>query len=300
LQDEESNQESGVIEQLFLTAVDVNKLHRIAKSKLYPQDIVYYEVTGDIGNGFGTQGSTKGKIYRRIDALRNNDIGTDWRHIKYNINGQYRTFFVAGQGYNNCRNNKITTTRLFYSVVGENFRDNTITDIYNSIIGNYFFENSIGSLSSSTIGDYCQKNNIVTCDETSIATQFIGNNIGRDFKNNIIGQDFQYNNIGRGFEENTIDYSFQYNIIGDWFYSNTIGSNFYSNKIEDGFTSNNLSDNIAYNRYTVDELPTFLYQNQRFIVTDALNPTYLSVVVGGGTTLTSVMRNNVNNTWIVS
>ena len=71
------NKSSGVIEPLIITATDVNKLHNQCKSTLYPQDIVYYEITGDIGNGYGTEGFTKGKIYRRIDTLRNNDIGTD-------------------------------------------------------------------------------------------------------------------------------------------------------------------------------------------------------------------------------
>ena len=43
------NKSSGVIEPLIITATDVNKLHNVCKSTLYPQDIVYYEVTGDLG-----------------------------------------------------------------------------------------------------------------------------------------------------------------------------------------------------------------------------------------------------------
>ncbi len=74
---------SGIVEPLYLTAVDVNKLNKVCKSELYPQDIVYYEITGDINDGAGSEGFTKGKIYRRIDTLGNNDIGTDWRHVKY-------------------------------------------------------------------------------------------------------------------------------------------------------------------------------------------------------------------------
>ena len=74
---------SGVPEPLYITATDVNKLSNECRSKLYPQDIVFYEITGDIGNDVGTEGFTKGKIYRRIDTLRNNDIGTDWRHVTY-------------------------------------------------------------------------------------------------------------------------------------------------------------------------------------------------------------------------
>ena len=393
---------SGVVEQLFLTAVDINKLHKIAKSKLYPQDIIYYEVTGDIettiyydGNliEFDTEGFTKGKIYRRIDTLRNVDVGTDWRHIKYwNPNTstndllfkKYDGFFFPAHGHFNI---KIETYHLMDSIftdvvynfnVADGFYHNILGDVRDSNIGSRFQNNTIGSIGSSnlknefinneismiqgsviedvftdnsilqilnsSIGNNCYNNsgtslghsiihdnfrintfdNIAYCtlkdtftnnnlgfgfiynkieynfSNNTVGTAFSDNNISIGFKNNTVGYDFQYNNIGRGFETNTIDYGFQYNIIGDWFFSNTIGSNFYSNKIEDEFASNNLPDNIAYNRYTVSELPNGLYQNQRFIVTNALNPTYLSVVVGGGTTLTSVMWNNVNNTWIVS
>ena len=90
---------SGVIEPLIVTATDVNKLHNQCKSTLYPQDIVYYEITGDIGDNYGTEGFTKGKIYRRIDTLRNNDIGTDWRHVKYDRNGIDKLLF---ENYSNC------------------------------------------------------------------------------------------------------------------------------------------------------------------------------------------------------
>lgn len=74
---------SGVIEKLYIVATDVDKLSKTCRSVLHPEDIVYYEITGNIGNGKGTEGFTKGKIYRRIDTLRNNDVGTDWRYVKY-------------------------------------------------------------------------------------------------------------------------------------------------------------------------------------------------------------------------
>ena len=91
---------SGVIEPLYLVAADVNKLHNECRSQLYPQDIVYYEVTGIIDENNGTEGFTKGKIYRRIDTIYNNDIGTDWRHITYrrytlNVTNTY----VVGNNY---------------------------------------------------------------------------------------------------------------------------------------------------------------------------------------------------------
>ena len=77
---------SGVIEPLYLTATDVDKLHNEAKSELYPQDIVYYSIDRNMLNSEYYEyeyGLSKGIIYRRIDTIRNNDIGTDWRHITY-------------------------------------------------------------------------------------------------------------------------------------------------------------------------------------------------------------------------
>ena len=142
------NKSSGVIEPLIITATDVNKLHNQCKSTLYPQDIVFYEITGDIGNYYETEGFTKGKIYRRIDTLRNNDIGTDWRHVKYDRDGIDKLLF---KDYTRVYNNKIETYYLFNCVVGYNFRNNTI--------GNYFTNNTIGDgFTSNTIGDYFTSN----------------------------------------------------------------------------------------------------------------------------------------------
>ena len=133
---------SGVIEPLIITATDVNKLHNVCKSTLYPQDIVYYEITGDIGNGRGTEGFTKGKIYRRIDTQRNNDIGTDWRHIKYDRDGVDKLLF---EDYINVYNNTIKTYYLFDNVLGDDFYNNTIGDnFYNNTIGDNFYNNTIG------------------------------------------------------------------------------------------------------------------------------------------------------------
>ena len=125
---------SGVIEPLIITATDVNKLHNQCKSTLYPQDIVFYEITGDIGNGYGTEGFTKGKIYRRIDTLINNDIGTDWRHVKYGRDGIDKLLF---EDYDGVYNNQIKTYFLFNNTIGNQF--------YNNTIGDYFYNNTIGN-----------------------------------------------------------------------------------------------------------------------------------------------------------
>ena len=187
------NKSSGVIEPLIITATDVDKLHNQCKSTLYPQDIVYYEITGDIGNYYGTEGFTKGKIYRRIDTQRNNDIGTDWRHVKYDRNGVDKLLF---KDYNTCYNNVIKTYFLFNNVVDTSFSNNTI--------GDYFYDNTIGTyFSNNTIGTYFINN--------TIGTYFINNTIGTDFYNNTIGDYFYDNTIGFGFYNNTIGFGFKDN-----------------------------------------------------------------------------------------
>ena len=165
------NKSSGVIEPLIITATDVNKLHNVCKSTLYPQDIVYYEITGDIGNGYGTEGFTKGKIYRRIDTQKNNDIGTDWRHVKYDRNGVDKLLF---EDYTDVYNNTIKTYYLFDNVLGDNFYNNTIgSNFSNNTIGNYFYNNTIGNyFSNNTIGDGFQDNGNTSTHFTSNNTEF--------------------------------------------------------------------------------------------------------------------------------
>ena len=238
---------SGVIEPLIITATDVNKLHNVCKSTLYPQDIVYYEITGDIGNYRWTEGFTKGKIYRRIDTLRNNDIGTDWRHVKYDRNGVDKLLF---EDYTNIYNNKIETYYLFNNVVGNGFSGNTIGD----------------SFGGNTIGDY-----------------FGGNTIDDGFGGNTIGDYFRNNTIGNYFGGNTIDDSFGGNTIGDDFSNNTIGNYFSNNKIGNDFNSNTVGNGFVGNGTT---LTPFTSTNTEFknnisnvVSTTEIQNTNINVVV---------------------
>ena len=189
----EISKSSGVIEPLIITATDVDKLHNQCKSTLYPQDIVYYEITGDIEDGNGTEGFTKGKIYRRIDTLRNNDIGTDWRHVKYDRDGIDKLLF---EDYTYCHNNVIKTYHLLNSVVGNYFYDNTIGSFfYNNTIGFNFNSNTIeGSFSFNTIGDSFMAN--------TIDVNFYENKIGNDFTLNKTSTNFRTNKIGNDFSNN--------------------------------------------------------------------------------------------------
>ena len=261
---------SGVIEPLIITATDIDKLYNQCKSTLYPEDIVYYEITGDIGNYKGTEGFTKGKIYRRIDTQRNNDIGTDWRHVKYDRNGVDKLLF---EDYTGCYNNVIKTYYLHNTVVGNNFHNNTIEDNFNSnTIGTYFISNTIGFnfiyntigdlFNSNTIGFNFNSNTIGTYFySNTIGTYFISNTIGDNFNSNTIGNNFYNNTIGGDFYSNTIEDTFNFNTIEDNFNSNTIGDLFNSNTIGTYFISNTIGGGFSYNG---DSITPFLSQNTEF------------------------------------
>lgn len=199
---------SGVIEPLILTAVSENQISNVCRSTLYHQDIVFYEISGILPDqnyyltSDETEGFTKGKIYRRIDTQRNNDIGTDWRHVKYDRDGVDKLLF---EDYGYVYNNIIRTYFLFNNVLGNSFNGNTI--------GNYFYNNTIEySFNSNTVGDNFNGN--------TIKNGFFSNTVGDNFNSNAIGYDFYFNTIGNNFSNNT---------IGNGFNSNTVGNGFVGN-----------------------------------------------------------------------
>lgn len=266
-----ASKSSGVIEPLIITATDIDKLHNQCKSTLYPQDIVYYEITGDIGNDYGTEGFTKGKIYRRIDTLRNNDIGTDWRHVKYDRDGVDKLLF---EDYNGCYNNVIKTYYLFNNVIGTDFysnvigggfRNNTIKNEFNSnTIGIGFKDNTIeNGFFQNKIGDYCYSN--------TIGVNFSKNVIGNGFNSNTIGESFSYNTISNDFENNTIGIVFQINTIGNYFQNNRIGDNFYYNTVNGFYNNGNqitpfLSKNTEFRKSLFNITSTTEIQNENIDV----------------------------------
>lgn len=259
-----ASKSSGVIEPLILTVVSDNAFSQIAFSELHPEDIVYYEITGDIGNGYGDEGFTKGKIYRRIDTLRNNDIGTDWRYVKYYRSGVDKLLF---EDYTGCRNNTIKTYYLF-----------------DNVVGNYCFSNTIGNdFVANTIGYYFTVN--------IIADGFYSNTIGDEFSGNLIKGFFLDNVVGR---------YFGYNRINNILQNSTIGEEVLSNEFFGEFVGN-IADYTQNNTCAFADLPNAGYgmsPSQYFIIYDALAPTYLGVAVGGGTVTCKVFWNGTN--WITN
>lgn len=251
-----ASKSSGIIEPLYLTALNVNKLSNIAYSQLYPEDIIYYEVTGYVGENLDTEGFTKGKIYRRIDTQRNNDIGTDWRHVKYDRNGVDKLLF---EDYTICNNNIIKTYFLFNNVIGGNCYSNTINNLFiDNTIGNDFFKNQIGDT-------FIQNNILDNFSSNIITNNFQRNTILNSFISNTIKDNFTDNTLGIYFALNTIDINFTSNSIGDYFYSNSIGAYFSDNLIAGDFAENNItnyfSNNNILNNFKLNTINNFFQLN---------------------------------------
>jgi len=268
---------SGVIEPLYITATDVNELNKECKSELYPQDIVYYEVTGDIVNGYGVEGFTKGKIYRRIDTISNNDIGTDWRHVQYRryamkvenpwtMGNSYVVGDVVNDGSNIhicifdiADSQSLTDGNWFvypatngeYAGIFESGNTHLILstsitipvdandhqDLYLFNFGNYVPE----QIYNNTIESNFLNNTVIT------SAYFYGNTVKGGFYNNHIkSSQFTYNRF-RQF--------FGYNILGDsTFYYNEILDSFYNNIVVNvtPFRNNEFSGEVTGNVYGVD------------------------------------------------
>jgi Leucine-rich repeat (LRR) protein len=250
---------SGVVEPLYITAASENGLNNVCMSQLYPQDVVYYEITGDINNGYGTEGFTKGKIYRRIDTIYNNDIGTDWRHVKYrryklNVINEYTVsdsyvigdVVFSGSGIYICveddpSSSTISSKKwLRYLYDKETYRSvgilNTTIDLYNG-------ETSIISCAEGEYQDYLLFYDGVSYSSGDVYNNFIAtynlsNNVVYDrFSNNIINTNrFLSNNIGLA-ERNNINFAFSENNI-DAFIGNTIDGSVSST----GFNRNHIKD----------------------------------------------------------
>ena len=83
-------EQAGIGEILFVTAVSTTKLYHIAKSAMYPEDIIYFslKLLDDRDIGFGDGAGTpisifKGMIYYRKDTIQNVETHYDFRNIKF-------------------------------------------------------------------------------------------------------------------------------------------------------------------------------------------------------------------------
>ena len=275
------------LEPLIVLALSGDKISHEAKSELYPQDTVYYDIDASGSYSWGTQNINlaipdfKGWIYRRIDNKLNIDIPWDWRHITVNCCRPIVTGIPIWTGTTNYNRFSVvrsstTTGKLYYSIVDSNSGQSVASTswwlpVSNFVEGNTYFSTneSFGFRSRNRIGSFVdlpadQSTRIqqptFTSSLTGQGTFSLTNSenikIEGGYSNVILGSSFNSNNIGNGFYSNTIGSNFSYNNIGNLFNfntignssnSNTIGNSFYSNNIANSFSSNAIGNSFNFN-----------------------------------------------------
>jgi len=266
---------TGPIEPLLVTASSTNTLEPIAYSTLFPQDIIYYNIESDQNM---VSGSTKGYIYRRIDTIKNNDIGFDYRNVKFrrwqidvttsDLTGSGNTYsrgaVVLQTGTNdiylkldNTPSVPFTTTASWMLFPWSNLDYVSPTDIdwtlvrYTIPVSTNYMDYFIFSTEPTTNGVQCNYDSIYgnkikgIYDGSDIISSSNTVFFGNSFYSNIIGYNFNYNTIGDNFQANTIGNNFQANTIGDSFNNNTIGDNFGSNTTKLASTINDIKYGIG-------------------------------------------------------
>jgi len=114
------------VEPLLVTANSVNTLSMYAYSEAYPQDEIYYDVAN---NQAKVAGCDMGYIYRRVDKLKNIDIGFDWRNVKFRRwQIDTMTEWDAGTTYaKRAVVKRVGKTELYISIINANL-NNAVTD----------------------------------------------------------------------------------------------------------------------------------------------------------------------------
>lgn len=110
------------VEPLVVTAASTSSLFSEAKSTIYPKDIIYYDVES---NQTYCTGSSKGYIYRRIDTQYNNDIGMDFRNVKFrrwqlNLSDVWTGSVSYPRGYTVVKSG---SNELYTSLTGSNLNN---------------------------------------------------------------------------------------------------------------------------------------------------------------------------------
>ena len=281
-------------EPLIVLALSGNKISHEAKSEIYPQDTIYYDVDATSSNSWGTINNNtpipnfKGWIYRRIDHKLNIDIGWDWRHITVNCcrpNMSSISLYSTLSTYNFYSVVKDASNKLYYSVKNSNINrslvdtnwwlpvsDFTEGNTYFSTVESFGFRayNSNGTLVNlpANTGTRIQQPTFTSsltdqgtfrltgCANIKIEGGYSNVILGNSFSDNAIGNLFQYNTIGNGFFSNAIGNNFSDNAIGNLFQYNTIGNGFQYNTIGNNFYLNTIGSNFNSNA-----IGNYLYSN---------------------------------------
>jgi hypothetical protein len=279
-------------EPLIVLALSGNKISHEAKSELYPQDTVYYDIDATSSNSWGTINNNsaipgfKGWIYRRVDNKLNIDIPWDWRHITVNCCrpdmssiGLYNAATTYGL-YSVVKN---ASNKLYYSIQNNNTNRSLINTswwlpVSDFIEGDtYFVTNETYGFRSYNIDPMTAFVNLpantgtriqqptftsslvsqgtfqlTNCNNIKIENGYSNLFLGDGARDNIIGNNFSYNTIGNYFGSNTIGNGFRFNTIGDNFLNNAIGNSFFSNTIGNYFEDNTIGNYFGSNTIGIE------------------------------------------------
>jgi hypothetical protein len=272
-------------EPLIVLALSGNRISHEAKSELYPQDTVYYDVDATSSNSWGTINNNtaipnfKGWIYRRIDHKLNIDIPWDWRHITVNCCRPDMTsisLYNSATTYSLYSVVKNASNKLYYSVQNNNTNKSLLNTnwwlpVSDLVEGNTYFvtdesygfraynkNGSFVSLPADTSTRIQQPTftsslvsqgtfQLIDCNNIKIEGGYSNVFLGTVNNSNTIGTRFNSNTIGSEFYNNTIGNRFEFNTIGTRFYFNTIGNGFDFNTIGNTFYSNTIGNFFYFN-----------------------------------------------------
>ena len=269
----------GSSEPLVLLAISSSKFDKQVYSTLYPQDIIYYDITGgdtrDIAffdTGVAITG-LKGVIYYRKDTIQNVECWYDFRNVKFRRWLVSATGWLSGDSYTEkdvylyidtlykCTSSHTGDIRppsaaperwIKWLDKTQNWSwtsDKTQFNIGDITTDNLVMSNPIDIY---TFGDYYKWLNDVhigriyldyTIDNYEYSTRL--NNIVFNTTDDLYT--CYSNTFGENCLNNTIGNGFYYNTIGNEFYYNTIVNDFYSNTIGNGFYYNTIGNKFYYN-----------------------------------------------------
>jgi hypothetical protein len=272
-------------EPLIVLALSGNKISHEAKSEIYPQDTVYYDIDASGSYSWGTINNNiaipnfKGWIYRRIDHRLNIDIPWDWRHITVNCCRPDMTsisLYNSATTYSLYSVVKNASNKLYYSIQNNN-TNNSLTNtnwwlpVTNSVERNTYFvtDESFGFRAYNKDGTFVNlpadtgtriqqptfTSSLVSqgtfflngCYDIKIESGYSNVFWGNNIRENIIGYNFLYNTIGANFISNTIGNAFSFNMIGDNFFNNVTNGGFSLNITQLNFYSNTIGNSFNSN-----------------------------------------------------
>lgn len=267
--------DSGSVEPLLVFAISNSELFKIAYSKAYPEDEIIYELEDYASNPNPADTTTQtrtGYISRRIDRMRDIDIGWDFRSIKWRAYKldlssvpawssatTYGKFTQAGTlaGTYAIYNNKIYYSKIANNISGTfNSANWTLACSYD-LSATYFTGNVLtmgGRLTlnpdkSSYIPQPTFTNSLTsagTDQSTNVYNMKIANGYGNVFYSTSTSDSPHDNYIYSDFIYNTFSYNFYNNMIGNTCYNNVAGYNFHDNSFDGIFNNNNIG-NACYN-----------------------------------------------------